>query len=62
MQLVDPVDNVGLFLVCQNLPAPGKERLACSGNTTVEFKLLLEFEDIVVEPSLPCAPNLDKGG
>jgi hypothetical protein len=43
MPLLDPVDNVGLFLVRQDLVAPGKERLACFRNITVEFKLLFAF-------------------
>jgi hypothetical protein len=42
MQLVDPVDNVGLFRVRQDLATPGKDRLSYFRSITVEFKFLFE--------------------
>jgi hypothetical protein len=46
VHLVDPVDDIPLFLVCQDLVASGKERLACFRNTIVKFKRLLELYDV----------------
>jgi nuclear transport factor 2 (NTF2) superfamily protein len=43
--MVEPVDNISLLLVCQDLVPPGKERLVCFRNNTVELKFLFDFSD-----------------
>jgi hypothetical protein len=53
MRLGDPVDNVGLFLVGEDLAAPGKERLACFRNITVDSNFCLNLRmSLIVKSAL----------